>query len=584
MPRESTTTTSTTTTDCPPEALFVELIEGRLAKADLAGLRRHAEKCEACHVLVDELTLAETTPSRRSEITVRAARMLIEGTAAERPPPRPGETIGRHYRLVRRIGAGGMGSVYEAEHTGTGATFAVKLIHGATLARGGRAPARFRREARAAGALASPHIVRVVDSGVDDVTGDLYLVMEYLRGEDLQQLIDRAGPLCPDVALRIVAQALVGLVEAHAAGIVHRDIKPANIFLARSGDGGVTVKLLDFGIAKMGPDPLTLPHTTGITHTGGLLGSPLYMSPEQVQNGKDVDHRTDLWSMGTTLYAALAGQAPHRDATTVGKLILAICSSPAPPLADCAPWVQPEVAAAVHRALAIEREGRYPSAAAMLEALRGLVPGGTALREEMLAGITPEERATLAPRPEKATPRAFARGSRLRRVLLVAAAAALVVGMAAGGYGVQRRRARAAVAAPPPEPAVAASPFASSEAHEVPRRVLLVVFPEDAAVEVDGARAEVQGGAVEIEGLLGSFHQVRVRKGEVEAAVRVTVTERGASPPKVELPPRRAPTASGRLPVATVEAPHPPVETAPASSAPPRRTGPSVEEIMRQPE
>ncbi len=167
----------------------------------------------------------------------RIAREIARGGGASAGGSAVGRTIDRKYALLRLLGRGGMGEVYEADHLGTGRRVAVKLIHGERLERGAEAEGRFRREARAVGAAHSPHIVEVLDAGEDAETGDLYLVMEHLRGEDLQHLLDRVGPLPPVVALRIAAQALVGLARAHEAGIVHRDIKPANIFLAR-GDGG----------------------------------------------------------------------------------------------------------------------------------------------------------------------------------------------------------------------------------------------------------------------------------------------------------------------------------------------------------
>jgi Tol biopolymer transport system component len=230
--------------------------------------------------------------------------------------------------------------------------------------------------------------------------------MDHLRGDDLQRLIDRVGPLPPDVALRVAAQALLGLEETHEAGIVHRDVKPANLFLARGDDGTITVKLLDFGIAKVTYDALYDGAAPGLTHTGGLLGSPLYMSPEQVQSSKSVDHRTDLWSLGSALYCALAGRAPFHGVESVGKLMVAICSTSPPPVRAVAPWVPPEVAAVVHGALTIDADARYPSAAAMLGAVRALLPGGSAIHEEMLAGVSPEVRATAIPdvaAPEDAT-------------------------------------------------------------------------------------------------------------------------------------------------------------------------------------
>jgi eukaryotic-like serine/threonine-protein kinase len=555
---------SPTTTECPPDAAFVQLLDGRLAGPAASHLERHVAGCSACRILLDELANGRTELAHATTLALddRLAQALLRDVA-------PGDVVGGSYRLVGLLGSGGMGAVYEAEpigRTGTGERVAVKVIRGRLLAAGGEAQRRFRREARAVGTIDSPHIVKVVDSGADEATSNLYLVMERLHGEDLQQLLDRAGPLRPDVALRIATQALAGLAEAHAAGIVHRDIKPANLFLARSGDGGVTVKLLDFGIAKIAPDPMSLPHSTGLTHTGGLLGSPLYMSPEQVQNSKDVDHRTDLWSLGSTLYCALSGRPPHADAGSVGKLILAICGVPAPPLHEVAPWVPPEVAEVVHRAAAIPRDERYPSAAAMLDALRPLVPGDPALREEMLVGLTPSERARTFP----------VTGPAARPAWRLAAGAALLLGIAAAGYGVTRAPDPAPIAStgavPPRDTPSSALPPVTPVAPEAPRRVMLVVLPEDASVEIDGAVAAVQNGAVELAGAVGSEHRVRVWKGGQEVSANVTVTEKGPVPPKVELPPRR--------PAAV----RPEARGAPPGSSPPRPPEPRADDVMRRPE
>jgi hypothetical protein len=309
-----------------------------------------------------------------------------------------GETLDRKYKLVLLLGEGGMGSVYQAEQKGTSERVAVKVINRRLLVSKGDGVHRFRREARAATAVDSDHIVRVLDSGTDEATGFLYLVMECLQGEDLQHLLDRTGPLAPDAALRIAAQALLGLSKAHDARIIHRDIKPANLFLTRRKDGEITVKLLDFGIAKIKADPLSMPHTTDLTSTSNFLGSPLYMSPEQVQNSRDVDHRTDLWSLGSALYCALAGHAPHKHAESLGRLIFTILAAPPPPLCKAAPWIPPELAQVVHGALGLTPEERYPSAAAMLQALRPLLPDDFALREEMLVPVPASQRAA-APRP-----------------------------------------------------------------------------------------------------------------------------------------------------------------------------------------
>ncbi|TKC95719.1 serine/threonine-protein kinase [Polyangium fumosum] len=294
-----------------------------------------------------------------------------------------GETLGQKYKLMSLLGRGGMGAVYEAAHTETGARVAVKVLHHHLAA--GEGLRRFRREAQAVSRIQSPHIVRILDTGTDEPSGALYLVTELLEGEDLQRLIDRIGTLSLRGALGITSQILRGLAAAHAARVVHRDIKPANLFLAREPNGTLTVKILDFGIAKVRAEPLGLGQTTDLTATGNLLGSPLYMSPEQVQNSRDVDHRTDLWSLGCVLYAALAGRAPHQHLSSIGQLLVAICVTPARPLVEVAPWVPADVAEVVARALAIPAESRPQSAEVMLSELARFVSPDETLREDLLA-------------------------------------------------------------------------------------------------------------------------------------------------------------------------------------------------------
>ncbi|MDC3988944.1 serine/threonine protein kinase [Polyangium jinanense] len=210
------------------------------------------------------------------------------------------------YRIIRLLGQGGMGAVYEAEQLETGEHVALKCIDGGLLLRSSSGVGRFQREAKAMGSIDTDHIVRVLDSGTDPKTQAPYMVMELLEGEDLQQLLDRVGKLEVDAALRITAQVCLGLQKAHEARVVHRDIKPANIFLARRADGEIVVKILDFGIAKIKPEPSQGGPTTGLTRTGSLVGSPLYMSPEQARGLSSIDFHTDLWSLGMVLYRALS--------------------------------------------------------------------------------------------------------------------------------------------------------------------------------------------------------------------------------------------------------------------------------------
>jgi len=189
--------------------------------------------------------------------------------------------IGQKYRLVRELGAGGMGAVYEGLHTGVGKRVAVKLLHPHLLELDPNTLTRLEREARLAGSLESPHIAQVFDVGIDEASGSPFLVLEYLEGLDLEQTIDATGPLPYSIALRVAAQACVGLKKAHAAGVVHRDIKPANLFMTQREDD-VVVKLLDFGIAKP-YDEANKIDSPSLTRTGSLIGSPLYMSPEQAR-------------------------------------------------------------------------------------------------------------------------------------------------------------------------------------------------------------------------------------------------------------------------------------------------------------
>jgi serine/threonine-protein kinase len=454
-------------TDCPDDEAIANLSAGALDEEERAALTAHIDVCAACRILV-----ADAARARASVADIEAA--------PRRPRAAPGlaealigATLDRKYQLVGLIGEGGMGSVYEARHVGTSRRVAVKLIRPDKLAPGGAAESRFRREARAAGAIRSPNIVEILDAGTDEATGHLYLVMEHLSGGDLKHLLDRAGSLSWEVALRIAGQALAGLAKAHAAGVVHRDIKPANLFLAREDDGTVTVKVLDFGVAKVRPDPLRGPETMSLTDTGGFVGSPLYMSPEQVQSSKNVDARADVWSLGCVLYAAMAGRAPHQHIESFARLVIAICGAAAPPLGDVAPGVPEEVAALVHRALAIDPEDRTPSAATMLEELRALLPGGLALHEEMLPDHWPESNAGSA-RADTTTGGPFHDGGSAdsagsapktpersrsagpwtpRRRALVVLVAVLALGIGSTlGYGLTLPARGVATAPPPPIP------------------------------------------------------------------------------------------------------------------------------------
>jgi serine/threonine-protein kinase len=296
-----------------------------------------------------------------------------------------------------------MGSVFEAEDTTTGARIALKVMR-PEIAKSTVFMARFEREVRASQAIRTPHIVEVLDAGTDERTGEPFMAMELLEGEDLKQVLRRTGPLHPVVALKIAAQACLGLQAAHEQRIVHRDIKSANLFLARRPGGERIVKLLDFGIAKEKLDREKHAETAGLTRTGNMLGSPLYMSPEQVRGHKSIDHRADLWSLGIVLYESLAGRTPHQDAETLGELIITICSELPRPVQEFSPWVPPSIAALLGGAIRFDPAERFPTAAAMFEAMAPLLQGDLRISDDMLRPLTQQERAYVAPRLQEAAP------------------------------------------------------------------------------------------------------------------------------------------------------------------------------------
>jgi len=301
------------------------------------------------------------------------------------------------YQLTRQLGEGGMGAVYEAVHLGTARRVAVKLISAEVLAQKPDLVARFQREAMVTGAIESQYIAQVTDAGVDGSSGSPYMVMELLSGEDVEQAIARLGPLSPDLAMKIAAQACLGLQKAHEQGVIHRDIKPANLYLTRRDGGEVVVKIVDFGIAKIMGDPFASTKGKALTQTGSMLGSPLYMSPEQAYGKKTTDHRTDIWSLGVVLYEVLSGTTPHAHAETMGELIVCSCQQPARLIQEVAPWVPPEIASVVHKALALDPAARFSTAAEMFSAIRASLPHGFSIDESMFAPLTAQTRAIAAP-------------------------------------------------------------------------------------------------------------------------------------------------------------------------------------------
>ena len=276
--------------------------------------------------------------------------------------PQTGELINGKYRLIRLIGDGGMGSVFEARHEYLGATVALKFLH-SELARRPGLVARFLREARLSANIKSPHIVHVTD--VDQANdGIAYIVMEMLEGESLMKIVDRERKLSIDVALDYTIQMLSGLEAAHAAGVVHRDLKPDNVFVVKTPQGPL-VKLLDFGIAKL---RTSKEFQVGLTRPGVMMGTPEYMAPEQAFAADSVDARADIYSIGAMLYEMLAGTRPAHgeDAQQIAAFIL---SGRVARLNSVNASVPEALANVVHRAMAPDPAERFASAVELRNAL-----------------------------------------------------------------------------------------------------------------------------------------------------------------------------------------------------------------------
>ncbi len=221
-----------------------------------------------------------------------------------------GSVLADRYKILNVIGQGGMGVIFRAEHIKIGRKLAIKVLHPAHIT-DDEAVVRFQREAVAAGGLGHPNIIEIIDSGKTD-SGLPYIVMEYLEGRDLSQILEKEAILPYDIIVPILIPVCEALEVAHAAGIVHRDIKPENILISRFGKGKLIVKVLDFGIAKIMESRDK--KSGAITKTGFVAGTPHYMSPEQVM-GEKVDHRTDIYSVGVIMYQAVVGRVPFEGGT-----------------------------------------------------------------------------------------------------------------------------------------------------------------------------------------------------------------------------------------------------------------------------
>jgi serine/threonine-protein kinase len=386
--------------------------------------------------------------------------------------PRPGDVIGGKFVVEQVLGVGGMGVVVSARHSQLGQKVAIKFLR-KDAAKAPEAASRFLREARTMVTLQSAHVVRVTDVGVF-VDGMPYMVMEHLVGTDLHRVLEERKTLPVGDAVDFLLQGMEAIAEAHVAGIVHRDLKPANLFLTRHPDGSPFIKVLDFGISKASGSGVA---DQNLTATATIMGSPLYMSPEQLRSSKNVDARTDLWALGVILYELLAGKPPF-EAENVTGLCAKIAADAPTPLREIDPSVSRELEAVVMRCLEKNVDRRFASVAELAAALRPFASAEGKTSIERIGRIGGTSSSNLASKPIVVAPSsgtvastggqtdtAWQTGTKPARsktmYIAVGAGALIVVALGIGAafrLGRESPPAAAAQVAPPPQGIVPSVP------------------------------------------------------------------------------------------------------------------------------
>jgi serine/threonine-protein kinase len=418
----------------------------------------------------------------------------------------PGDVVAGKYRIQSVLGQGGMGVVYAAYHELLAQPVALKILRRSAV-ESSDAIMRFVREARAAASIKNEHVVRVMDVGVAESLGVPYMVMDLLDGTDVERMLASRGRLPIAVAVGYVLQALEAIAAAHVEGIVHRDLKPANLFVAQTEDGAEVLKVLDFGISKKIGD-LGTSAQAAATSTKQILGTPMYMSPEQLRSSRSVDARTDIWALGVLLFQMIADQTPF-DGETIGDLFASIFEGPAPRLRSRRSEVPPALDDIVARCLERKPEDRFsdvaelaaalapfggPGAAASLERVRRSFVRARDPRRTTAANATAPASSpvigTTGPAPTRtAAGWATSSGrveSRTRIVGLALLAGAVATTAVAGVVGVRLSRSPL-VAGHPSAPLVSASAVASEPSVVVPDPP--AVIPATATTAADSAKA-----------------------------------------------------------------------------------------------
>jgi serine/threonine protein kinase len=301
-------------------------------------------------------------PSPSPIISTQDPRVVA--TTAFSTEVQPGDVLVGKYRVERVLGAGGMGVVVEATHLLLSERVALKFLLPHALG-DEAANARFLREAQAAARIKSNHVARVTDVG-ELRTGSPYIVMEFLEGQSLDELFEADGRLEVELACELTLQACEGLAAAHAVGVIHRDVKPSNLFVTKANDGSTQLKVLDFGISKVLQPANSL--IDQLTQTQVTMGSPLFMSPEQMRSSRGVDARSDVWSLGIVLYEALTGRSPF-DADSLPQLCAMVLEGECTPISELLPQLPPQLAEAIMRCLCTAPDDRFQNVAEMAQAL-----------------------------------------------------------------------------------------------------------------------------------------------------------------------------------------------------------------------
>jgi len=443
-------------------------------------------------------------------------------------PVKEGDVLAGKYRVERTLGVGGMGVVVAARHIQLEDQVALKFLLPSAL-ENAELVARFQREARAAVKIKGEHVAKVLDVGTMD-SGAPYMVMEFLQGGDLEQLLERKGTCPVDESVDYIMQACEAMAEAHALGIIHRDLKPANLFLSQRADGTPIVKVLDFGISKA----LKPGEDASVTKTTAVMGSPLYMSPEQLRASRNVDVRSDIWSLGVILYELLMGTPPFL-APTMPQLCAVILSEPPIPLN---PDLPEPLQQAIMKCLAKDPVDRYPSVAAftadiirygspssrsnfdritrITEASGVAVPIVDWAKPVETGGFPAAGRSTsTAWSDSKSGPQSFAntelmsapakgKGAKIGAALGVAALAALALVVGLRGSGGEQAKTEP----PPVNPAAALAPAALAPA-AVEKKVAVSIHSSAAGAKIFVDEVAVANPYLS-QLVQGSTHQVRV--------------------------------------------------------------------------